>query len=34
MEIQHALLGDSVFSDYISEGMNPLFEWLEHFPSL
>ena len=34
MEIQYALLGDSVFSDYISEGMNPLFEWLEHFPSL
>lgn len=34
MEIQHALLGDSVFSDYISEGKNPLFAWLEHFPSM
>lgn len=34
MEIHYALLGDSVFSDYISEGMNPLFEWSEYFPSL
>lgn len=33
-KFNNALLGDSVFSDYISEGINPLFEWLEHFPSL